>query len=74
MNSEFIRKLLKAQPFVPFRVFMSHGDSYVVKHPENALLAGSRLIVYEPETDNVGFCSLLHINDIKMGDHAEINK
>lgn len=74
MNSEFIRSLLKRQPFEPFRVFMSHGDTYVVKHPENAFLAGSRLIIYYPESDNVGFCSLLHINDIKMGEHAEINK
>lgn len=74
MNAEFMCSLLRAQPFMPFRIFMSHGDTYVVKHPENAFLAGSRLIVYYPETDNVGFCSLLHINDVKMGEFAEINK
>ncbi len=74
MNSEFMRSLLQAKPFIPFRIFMSHGDTYVVKHPENAFLAGSRLIVYYPENDSVGFCSLLHINDIKMGEHAEISR
>jgi hypothetical protein len=74
MNAEFIRGLLRRQPFEPFRVIMSHGDSYVIKHPENAFLAGSRLIIYYPENDSLGYCSLLHINDVKMGEFAELGK
>ena len=74
MNAEFVRGLLQTKPFLPFRVVMSHGDSHVVKHPENAFLAGSRLIIFYPETDSVAMCSLLHVNDIKFGEIAEINK
>ena len=64
MNAEFIRSILHRQPFEPFEIAMSNGDRYLVKHPELAMLAGARLIVYEPETDRVGICSLLHINNI----------
>ena len=70
MNAEFIRGLLRHQPFEPFEVFLSNGDSYLVKHPEVAFLAGSRLMIYQPETDSVVFCSLLHIAEIKMGQVA----
>ena len=34
MTSERLRKLVTAQPFRPFRVCMSNGPSYDVKHPE----------------------------------------
>jgi len=52
---------------------MSNGDSFVVKHPENAIVAKTRMIVYYPETDNMAFLSLLHINDIEIGEAAEVH-
>jgi hypothetical protein len=70
MNAEFIRGLLRHQPFEPFKVILSNGETFMVKHPEQGFLAGSRFIIYYPETDSVNFCSLLHIADIKMGQIA----
>ena len=66
MNAEFIRSLLARQPFEPFEVRMTNGDTHSIRHPENAWLAGSRLFVYDPGPDRVAICSLLHIAGINM--------
>ena len=66
MDVEFIRKLLKAQPFVPFEVRLMNGEAHLVKHPEQVLVAGMRMFIYYPESDNVEICSLLHVANISM--------
>jgi len=38
MRPEDIEKLLKTQPFVPFRVHLSNGHTFDVKHPETVFL------------------------------------
>ena len=65
MNTETMQSLLKRQPFQPFEVRMSNGDSFTVKHPEMVFLLRSSLIFGSPESDDFIFCSLLHIVDIK---------
>jgi hypothetical protein len=72
MNADYVRSLMKAEPFITFRLFMSHGASYLVKHPENAFVMKTRMIVWYPETDDVAHISLLHVNDIKFGESAEV--
>lgn len=57
MNVETIRELLKR---APFEIRMTNGDMYQVRHPENAMLAGSRLVVYRPETGGIAVLSLPH--------------
>lgn len=64
MNAESIRELLHHQPFTPFEVHLTNGEVYVVSHPEVALLAGARLLIYYPENDKLVYCALLHIADI----------
>jgi len=73
MNPDFMRSLLKEQPFVPFRIFLSNGGFHVVKHPENAIVMKTRIILVYPDTDSVRFVSLLHVNEIRLKTHAEIN-
>jgi len=70
MTRRTFRDLLKAQPFVPFRVVMSSGQSYEVRHPEMAwLLAADLLIGIDVEDDGTPAhfrtCSLLHITTIE---------
>jgi len=44
MQPEDIRKRLHTRPFQPFRIFLSDGASYDVRHPE-LLLLGHRSMV-----------------------------
>ena len=37
MNAEAIRDLLKRQPFRPFVIHLSNGETYEVRHPEFAM-------------------------------------
>jgi hypothetical protein len=38
MSPEGIRKLLRQQPFKPFRLVMASGKAYEVRHPEMAFV------------------------------------
>ncbi len=66
MNAETIRDLLHRQPFEAFEVRMTNGENHPIRHPENALLAGGRLIVYHPSNDRIAILSLLHAATIEM--------
>ncbi len=66
MNAETIRELLRRQPFEPFEMRMTNGEAHQVRHPENAVLAGSRLVVYIPESDRIVILSLLHAAAVEM--------
>lgn len=66
VNAEFVRQMLKSQPFVPFVARMTNGDSHEVRHPEMAMLAGSRLIVHDPNGDRLAILSLLHIASLEV--------
>jgi len=45
MNAEEIRKVLRLQPFVPLRIYLSDGKTYDVKHPEMVFLTRSEMRV-----------------------------
>jgi hypothetical protein len=66
MNAETIRELLHRQPFQPFEMRMTNGEAHQIRHPENAFLAGSRLVVYIPEADRLVILSLLHAAALEM--------
>ena len=70
MNLSTFRELLSQRPFRPFRLVMSSGQSYEVRHPEMALLTRSDLLVGVNETDEgvpaeFKICSLLHVSAIE---------
>jgi hypothetical protein len=66
MSANVIKEQLTRRPFEPFRVVLSSGDSYVVRHPEFAWLIRGGLYVGLPADghelpDRAVFCSMLHI-------------
>lgn len=70
MTVQTFRNLLKHQPFKPFRVIMSSGKTYDVRHPEMALLTRTDLLVGVDEADDgvpaeFKICSLLHITSVE---------
>lgn len=72
MTVQHFRDLLKAQPFRPFRITLSSGRSFDIKHPEMAWLTRTALFVGHgnpasedpPEYD--AMCSLLHITNVEL--------
>lgn len=70
MTVQTFQELLRKRPFEPFRLVMSSGETYEVRHPEMALLTRSDMLVGLDETrDGVParfkICSLLHITAVE---------
>ena len=70
MTLDTFRKLLAKRPFQPFRVVMSSGERYEVRHPEMALLTRTTLYIGTADQDedipeDAEFCSLLHITAVE---------
>ena len=66
MNFETLRDQVRRQPFGPFRVYLSDGSHYDVRHPE--MIAVSRRDVAIPlgprkgeVADRLAICDPLHI-------------
>jgi hypothetical protein len=66
MNEEYFQQLLRRQPFEPFAVRLSSGETLVVPHPECALLTRTRLVIADLEADRITVCSLVHITSVDM--------
>jgi len=45
MGAEEIRKHLRKQPFQPFRIFVSDGASYDVRHPEMCYVSRVEVVI-----------------------------
>lgn len=70
MTLDTFRSLLAEKPFRPFRLVMSSGQTYDIRHPEAAMLTKSDLLVgTDLEDDGVParfkICSLLHVTAIE---------
>ena len=70
MPVQTFRELLSKRPFKPFRLIMSSGDNYEVRHPEMAFLTKTDLLVgVDIADDNIPahfkICSLLHVTSIE---------
>ena len=70
MTNEAFRKILKRQPFQPFRLVMSSGKSYDVRHPEMAwLLKNDVLVGVDVEDEGLpaefDICPLFHVATIE---------
>ncbi len=51
MNAGELTELLHEEPFEPFRVRLSSGDTYEVHNPDLAVVMRSRLFLAFPGTD-----------------------
>ena len=70
MTVQTFRELLSQRPFKPFRLVMSSGQAYDVRHPEMALLTRTDMLVGIDETDegvpaDFRICSLLHVATVE---------
>ena len=70
MTVQTFRELLRRKPFQPFRLVMSSGQAYEVRHPEMAMLTRTDILVGIDETDDgvpaeFKICSLLHVTAIE---------
>jgi hypothetical protein len=66
MSAAALKERLSRRPFDPFRIVLSNGDRYDVRHPEMALLLRNGIYVALPEAhddlpENAVWCSLLHV-------------
>ena len=61
---EQLENAIRSQPFVPFRVGMSNGKQYTVRHPENCILTKHFLVVYDHQQELVDNLYLLHVASI----------
>jgi hypothetical protein len=65
MNAETIREYIHRQPFEPFVIRLSNGESHEVRHPECVLLMKTKVLVYYPDDDRSVICTLIHINAVE---------
>jgi hypothetical protein len=70
MTVQTFRELLAQRPFAPFRLVMSSGQSYEVRHPEMAWLTGTSILVGIDQTDEgvpaeFKICSLPYVATIE---------
>jgi hypothetical protein len=70
MTLQTFRDLLAQKPFKPFRLVMSSGQTYEVRHPEMAWLTRTSILVGIDEADDgipaeFKICSLLHVTAVE---------
>ena len=70
MTSTMVRDLLRQHPFGPFRVVMSSGEAYEVRHPEMAWVTKNDLFVGIDEADDglpadARICPVFHVATVE---------
>jgi hypothetical protein len=70
MTLQTFRELLTHRPFKPFRLVMSSGQVYEVRHPEMAMLTRTDILVGIGDSDDhipaeFKICSLLHVETVE---------
>ena len=65
MTLNEIRSALRKQPFAPFRIRLTTGQNYEIRHPEFAAVTQTSMFVGEPHDDDVPVrmvqCDLMHV-------------
>jgi len=70
MRMHELQETLRKAPFEPFRIRLSDGRSFEVRHPEFAGLTRHSIFVGDPATDEEGpermvQCDLMHVVSIE---------
>jgi hypothetical protein len=66
MNFEYFQRLLNARPFQPFTVQLSSGAAHAVRYPGCAILTRTRMVIVDPDADDIVVISLLHVVKVEM--------
>ncbi|MGL5097722.1 MAG: hypothetical protein ACRDD1_19210, partial [Planctomycetia bacterium] len=66
MTAQTIKEMLSYRPFEPFRIVMSSGQSYDVRHPEMAMVTQGNVLVGTGSMRggvpaSFKICALLHV-------------
>ena len=70
MRPDEIRKHLRRQPFRPFRLFLSNGLSYDVRHPELMYVSRTEVVIAlelgeDDMPERSAYCDPIHITNIE---------
>jgi hypothetical protein len=72
MRPEDLLEMLRKRPFEPFRIRLSNGETYEVRHPELAMVGQSAMAIGVPRPnarhpmyDRLVTVALLHINQVE---------
>ena len=70
MTTTMVRDLLRQRPFRPFRVVMSSGEAYEVRHPEMAWVTKNDILVGTDIADNglpaeFRICPMFHVATVE---------
>lgn len=52
MTAKDLQKRVREQPFVPFRVVVSEGASYDVRHPDQVMVRRDAIVIGVPSEDD----------------------
>lgn len=68
MRPEDILEILRTRPFEPFRVYLTDGAAYEIRHPDMAIVQRSKVTVAVPgpagpdgPAERTVNCALIHI-------------
>ncbi len=65
MDELSLKEWIKQEPFEPFVVSLSNGESYEVHHPEMIVVGKRKSVIYNAESDSFTFVAMVHVNSIK---------
>ncbi len=75
MRPEEVLGRLPKRPFEPFRIHVSDGSSFEVRHPELAIVERSKVVIGLPGPEGLEspversvFCALVHITRLEPTD------
>ncbi|MEW6249008.1 MAG: hypothetical protein AB1716_00030 [Planctomycetota bacterium] len=77
MRPEDVLRLLRSRPFRAFRIHLSDGTMFEIRHPELAIVERSTVVVGVPgpegpngPVERTVFCALVHITRLEPLDGA----
>lgn len=66
MNADAIREMLAREPFQPFVIHLSSGETHEVRHPECLAIGKGGIAITDLDADRVAVCSLVHVTSIEF--------
>jgi uncharacterized NAD(P)/FAD-binding protein YdhS len=64
VSFESIKEALHREPFEPFRIVTSSGESYSVRNPDLVVMMKSRMFIAFPDGHRSTFVNYLHITAV----------
>jgi len=66
MTMETIREFIRREPFEPFVIRLSNGESHEILHPECVAITKSKVVITYPEEDRVVDRSLIDVKAVEL--------